>query len=237
MLRQSRDLHLFGPASRGAQRVQIEHQCAILSPHSLISALFLSVTIGTAATFSDWQFRQSFEITNTGLTRISLPVETLDAARPDLADLRFADAAENEMPYLIDRPARPAPPVRTARAFQAQLLPDSTLITLETGVTQAVTGITLVTPATDFIKAVQVAGSTDGKAWRDLASGIPIFHQPNGASQLRVDFPAGEWPFLRLTILAMTRPLSVTRISPCREAARTTWPVRLCNSRIVTVFM
>src|ERR1035438_7201927 len=38
-------------------------------------------------------------------------------------------------------------------------------------------------------------------------------------------------------ILATTRPLSVTRISPCREACRTSSPVRLCSSLIVTVFM
>ena len=96
------------------------------------------------------------------------------------------------MPYVIERPARPAPPIRTARSFQAQLLPDSTLITLETGATQSVSGITLVTPATDFIKAVQVAGSADGRAWRDLASGIPIFHQPNGASHEVSPFRSGS---------------------------------------------
>jgi hypothetical protein len=167
---------------------------------SLMAALCTPWATSNAATFSEWQFRQSFEISNTGLIKISLPLETLDAARPDLADLRFADSAENEMPYVIERPARPAPPIRSARSFQAQLLPDSTLITLETGTTQSVSGITLVTPATDFIKAVLVAGSTDGNAWQDLASGIPIFHQPNGASQLRVEFPRGVWPFLRLTI-------------------------------------
>jgi hypothetical protein len=172
---------------------------AFQSVLTLVAALCACV-ISNASTFPDWQFRQSFEISNAGLTKISLPIETLDAARLDLADLRFADSAENEMPYAIERPARPAPPVRTARSFQAQLLPDNTLITLETGATQSVSGITLVTPATDFIKAVQVAGSADGKAWRDLASGIPIFHQPNGASQLRVEFPSGVWPFLRLTI-------------------------------------
>ena len=38
-------------------------------------------------------------------------------------------------------------------------------------------------------------------------------------------------------ILATTRPLSVTRISPCRAASRTSAPVRLCNSLIVIVFM
>src|ERR1019366_1367486 len=38
-------------------------------------------------------------------------------------------------------------------------------------------------------------------------------------------------------ILATIRPLSVTRISPCCEACRTSSPVRLCSSLIVTVFM
>ena len=39
------------------------------------------------------------------------------------------------------------------------------------------------------------------------------------------------------TILAIVRPLSVTRICPCREAWRTNSPVFAWSCRIVTVFM
>jgi hypothetical protein len=170
-----------------------------------VGQLFLLATLGLplvtrAATFSDWQFRQTYEVSTAGLVKLSLPPDTLNAARPDFADLRLADSAGNEMPYLIERPVAPARVVRPALSFRAQLGPDSTLLTIETGLTQQAGSIILSTPANDFIKAVQISGSADGTSWQTVASGVPIFRQPNGASQLRLDFPATVGPFLRLTI-------------------------------------
>ncbi len=57
---------------------------------------------------SDWQHEQTLNISTTGLVKINLPVETLDAARPALEDLRLYDDAGNEVPYVITRPV-PSP--------------------------------------------------------------------------------------------------------------------------------
>src|ERR1017187_2010406 len=99
----------------------------------------------------------------------------------------------------------------------------------------------------------------------DQVAGIKVEHQPRASRSSEMPIvlsvpPDPSWPvsislfasglmYLRRAkygtlvgsasgpLLATARPLSVTRISPCREACRTSSPVRLCSSLIVTVFM
>ncbi|HEX7618094.1 MAG TPA: hypothetical protein VF480_05165, partial [Verrucomicrobiae bacterium] len=89
-----------------------------------------------AALPSDWQHTQQFDVSAPGLVKISLPVETLDAARPALEDLRLYDEAGNELPFLITRPVPSAKAVQGARSFQVSLNAAATVITMETGLTQ-----------------------------------------------------------------------------------------------------
>jgi hypothetical protein len=60
--------------------------------------------------------------------------------------------------------------------------------------------VTLETPATDFLKGVNVEGSRDGRTWETVSSGQPIFRMRNGAGELHLVFPSGVWPWLRLTV-------------------------------------
>jgi len=166
----------------------------------LVAAALLSIGVSKGGTFSEWQFRQQLEISSTGLTKFSLPLDTIDSARPDLADLRLTDASGNEIPYLIELPQPTGKELRIAKSFKVELDPSSTIIHLETGMTQPLGSLQLITPSASFIKAVSVAGSADGKTWQAIASGQPIFRQPNGASQLRLELPPGPWAFLRLTV-------------------------------------
>ena len=163
-------------------------------------ALTLGFSIPAANLPAEWQREQPFNVPAPGLVKLSLPVETLDAARPALEDLRLYDDAGNELPYLIERPTPVTKVVQTPKSFHISLNPGNTVITLETGLTQPLDSITLESPANSFLKPVRVEGSTDGKRWQILAEGQPIFCQPNGASQLQVSFPAGTWPWLRLTV-------------------------------------
>jgi hypothetical protein len=169
-----------------------------------LRALLLCTLAGSmpvmAALPSEWQHAQQFDVSTPGLVKISLLVETLDAARPALEDLRLYDDAGNELPFLITRPVPSARAVQSARSFQVSLNPASTIITLETGLAQPLEGVTLESPAANFIKAVRVEGSADGQNWQRLAEGQPIFRQLSGASQLHVSFPAGQWRWLRFTV-------------------------------------
>ena len=156
--------------------------------------------IRAAALPGDWQREQAFEVSNAGLIKLDLPIETLDSARPGLEDLRLYDNAGNEIPYLIHRPIPVARIVRDVSSFRVSLNPDSTVVSLQTGLSQSLDDVLLESPAENFIKSVRVEGSTDGNRWQSLAQGQMIFRQANGASMLHVGFPNGSWPWLRLII-------------------------------------
>jgi hypothetical protein len=162
--------------------------------------LLAVLTVAAAEPSGEWKHVQQFEVAQPGLIKLSLPAETLNAARPALEDMRILDAAGREMPFLIERPSRSAAVEHRAKRFDVNLAGQATVISVETGVAQPIEAITLETPASGFIKAAKVEGSRDRQSWQTLADGQPVFRQPNGASQLRVVIPAGVWPFLRVTV-------------------------------------
>jgi hypothetical protein len=168
---------------------------AVISVFTLLATPTLN-----AALPGEWEREQSFDVATPGLLKLSLSVATLDSARAGLEDLRLCDDAGNEVPFLILHPAPASKVIQPAKNFRVQLNPSTTVVTLETGLTQSIDGVTLETPAQNFIKAVRVDGSADGKGWQPLAQGQPIFRQPYGAGQLHVSFPAGAWRWLRLTV-------------------------------------
>jgi hypothetical protein len=131
---------------------------------------------------------------------LSLPLDTLDAARAGLEDLRVLDPQGNEVPYLVERFSHPQRVTRAAKTFKAILESGATVLALETGFAEPVDAITLETPATSFLKPVSLEGSTDGAQWQALAHGAPVFRQLGGAAQLQLAVPEGRWPFLRVTV-------------------------------------
>jgi hypothetical protein len=149
---------------------------------------------------SDWQREQLFGVATSGLVKMSLPVQTLDSARPMLEDLRLYDDAGNEVPYMIWRPVPVPKAVQAAKSFQNRLNPTTTLITLETGLTQPVDRVSLESPAGNFLKAVRVESSMDGQRWQLLVQGQPIFSQPWGANHLQVSFPPVVAKWLRISV-------------------------------------
>ena len=174
----------------------------LIFPASLLQvcALLLCVSAIAANLPSDWQHDQSFDVSTTGLVKISLPVETIDGARSALEDLRLYDAAGNEVPYVIERPT-PVPKVeQEAKSLQVSISGNTTVMTLETGVAQPLDAVRLESPATDFIKAVRIENSDDGEHWQVSAQGQPIFRQPDGASNLQVSFPPISAKWFRVTV-------------------------------------
>jgi hypothetical protein len=149
---------------------------------------------------AEWQHEQHFEASAPGIVKFSLPLATLDAARPALEDLRLYDDAGLEVPYLIERPRPLAKVVQAAKSFRVTVNAATTVLTIETGLAQPLGGVTLETPANSFVKPVQIEASEDGQTWKTLFLGEPIFRQPDGASQLCLFLPPGTWPWLRLTV-------------------------------------
>ena len=154
-----------------------------------------------AEPFPEWAHRQTFRIEAAGLVKISLPANTLDQARADLADVRLTDSQGSEIAYLIEFPRPPRETRHGARNFQVTLGTETTTVTLETGTGDPLAGVTLQTPATTFIKAVEVQGSDNLSHWQLLGAGLPLFRQGQGREeQLFLPLPRGSWPFLRMTI-------------------------------------
>ncbi len=192
-----------------------------------ILTLALVFQIHAAGLPAEWRHEQPFAVPAPGLVKLSLPVATLDAARPALEDLRLYDDTGNEMPYLIERPVPEVKVVQNVKSFHVSLTPSNTVIVLETGLARPLDDVTLETPAGSFIKPVRVEGSTDLKRWQVLEQGQPIFRQPDGVNRLHVSFPAGTWPWLRLTVDDQrTPPIPVTgahiRVA-VTESAPTEW--------------
>jgi hypothetical protein len=148
----------------------------------------------------EWRNTQSLEVPAKGLVRVNVPAATRDAAQPGLEDLRIVDSTGNQVPYLIERllpgPESTIPPTE----FRSTIENGVTHLNLKTGTSAPITGVSLETPATHFMKAADVEGSNDGKTWAKLAGGDSLFQLPNGATKLRVSFPEGSWQFLRITI-------------------------------------
>ncbi len=179
-------------------------------PLGLAALLGLSLQ-AVALAPNEWRHTQALEVDAQGLVRVDLPPETLDAARPALEDLRIVDGAGNEVPYVIQQLVPSPDSTHRPAEFNTAIENGMTTVTLRTGTTAILNGITLETPAEEFIKAVRIEGSHDGKTWQELAIGLPIFRQRSGAEKLHVSFDEGTWEFLRLTIADdRTQPIPFT---------------------------
>jgi hypothetical protein len=166
----------------------------------LIGAFLCAESFGEI-TPNEWRCNQTIDVPTTGLVRVNVPPETLNAARRDLADVRIADSAGREVPYLIDRPMPRRESALRSQELRTALEPTATRITLTTGTRSVLKGVTFETPpGVEFIKAVGVEGSHDGATWLQLASDKPIFRMAGGAANPSVSFSEGVWEFLRLTI-------------------------------------
>ena len=206
------------------------------APQLLFALLALSsFSLHAANLPADWHYDQSFSLSTGGLTKLSLPLETLDAARPALEDLRLFDDAGNEVPFVIERPVPTVKIVRTVKSFQVAMQPRATVITIETGLTQPLDTVTLETPALDFLKPVRIEASADGRTWQTLAQGQPVFRQPNGASRLQLNFASGLWAWLRLTVDdERSKPIPFTGAqvhTPVTESAPVEWKTGLISER------
>jgi hypothetical protein len=152
-----------------------------------------------AITSSEWAHVQSLEVSEAGLTKISLPESTLDLAQAGLADLRVLGPGGDEVPYLIQIPTRPAPTVRSPRATRIELQTFSTQLTIETGTTHPIDRVALNTPASDFVKAARLEISTDGRQWELVSDGMQLARQP-GIEALTLPLNQVSASHLRITI-------------------------------------
>jgi hypothetical protein len=147
-----------------------------------------------------WKYRQELRVPSAGLVRAGIPWETLDALRPNLGDLRLVNPDGVETSFAVDRPFSIPPVTRQPRTFAVELGSSETVIRMETGLDKPVRGVLLHTPAKEFLKAIRIEGSQDGRDWKTVLQGVPVFRQADGAGQLHMELPPAVWRWLRLTV-------------------------------------
>ncbi len=167
---------------------------------AIVTLLSTALPARAADVPSEWRQQQDVGVPGPGLVRLNIPTETLGASRPELEDLRLYDPDGREVPYAVEQMLPTGRIARGPRTFDVSLVPNSTVITMETGLAEPIDGVTLTTPAGNFIKAVNVEGSNDRMTWASIAGGIPVFRQTGGASQLHLRLPPAKRAFLRLTV-------------------------------------
>jgi hypothetical protein len=167
-----------------------------------LSVLFLLLTNAVfAGPFPpEWKNIQTVQLDKAGMVKMSLPAETIAASRPGLEDLRLFDDQGREVPFLLERPVQLPKSVRAPARFDVAMEAEKTIATLETGMVQPLAGVTLQSPARNFMKAVLLEGSGDGKTWEMIAQHQPVFRLADGASRLFLPFPPATCAFLRVTL-------------------------------------
>ncbi len=172
-------------------------------PLALLAVLaFLVVHSVSAAVFdpAEWEFRQDVEVPAAKVVKLALPSALIGAGQRGLADLRLADPDGNVVPFLVQHPvARRAASIAPS-STRVTLEGNSTVVLVQTGVTTPIDAATLQAGTGRFMKALLVEGSADGASWKTLRRGAPLFNEPGGPAQWQVEFEAGTWAFLRLTL-------------------------------------
>jgi hypothetical protein len=167
----------------------------------LVAMLLLAAATRLPAALnpSEWEHRQTLDLTTPGLVKIPLPAETLDLALPDLDDLRLLGPAGEEVPYAVEIPATPEPTRQAPTTFRVRLQKSATELVIETGTTAPLDAVELDTPATTFIKSARLEISTDGNRWELIGDGYPLARQP-GIDDTTLYVGRVAAAFLRVTI-------------------------------------
>jgi hypothetical protein len=170
---------------------------------------------------ADWRRRQELAVTQPGLVRVALPVETLEAARPDLADLRLVDPAGGEMAFALERTELAPWRLRAPESQAGTVEDDATVFVLQTGTDDRIAGLEIDAGQQSFLTRATVEAADDGQTWRLLGRHLPLYDRGGQLRALQLDFPPGSYPYLRLTLDRLNgRHIALRRISLLTHSAQ-----------------
>jgi Protein of unknown function (DUF3999) len=176
----------------------------------LVATVWLSVVSSHAQTsLSSWPY---FVEVNSipgapGIYDIVVPLQVMDKAREDLADLRLYDSAGREIPYAV-RIRREVHDQReiSATIFNEAVVGSSTSeVSVDLGENPgAHNEVEIQTAGANFRRQVEVEGSDSGKEWRTLnARGVLLSFksQNNAVESSRVAYPSSRYRYLRVRVI------------------------------------
>lgn len=157
--------------------------------------------------FDAWQFTQSIPVTKPGLTRLDIPTATLNAARPQLEDLRVISPSGGETPIIVRWPwvGQELLP-KILDTFDMRLVDRTTELTFTTNTDEPLKAIELDAAAPRFLKAARIESSSDGATWQTLVANTVIFREPGYGEHLRIKLPSQRCARLRVIIDDQSSP-------------------------------
>lgn len=180
---------------------------------TLGAVLILAAAQGSGGPFREWRTTQELPVARPGLVAVTLPGDTLDAAKSGLEDLRILDPAGREVPWAPEQSPRPRPGPRPAASFETILTEGATELRIVTGLDEPLARVELEMSSWDFVKAARIEESADGRDWSLVRDGEPLFSAPGGARKTSIELPPARRPRLRVTLDdRRSRPVPVTAV-------------------------
>ncbi len=220
---------------------------AILFLVVIVSAFATVVVLGDSA-LSSWPFIAEVTLTRAdgGLYEFAVPLQVMDKARDDLADLRLYDSAGREIPYAVRvrRQIDEAQPV-SGRIFNQATVGNASEVSVDLGESPGEHNeVEIETAGTNFRRAVAVEGSDTGADWKLLKTGDVIFSFTsvnNTARSGRVNYPISRFRYLRVRVSADERvdrePPAITGVrvwlANREKGAAVTWPVAVPSYQLL----
>jgi uncharacterized protein DUF3999 len=124
----------------------------------------------------------------------------LTRAGAGLSDLRLFDAAGREVPYLLVPPRRRGPEWRAGRVLPILATKKASGFEVELGSGERIDRLRIRGLPAPFLKRFRLEGSGDRSRWTLLVAEGTLFDLPEeGLTRTEVDFPEGDFRYLRLT--------------------------------------
>jgi hypothetical protein len=177
----------------------------------LLAAIALSIiSVFAQTSLSSWPY--FVELTpragTSGTNDIVVPLQVLDKAREDLADLRLYDTHGQEIPYAVRIRTEVDDKREVAVSVFNQATSGSTSSEMSVDLGENPgehNEVEVVTAGANFRRRVDLDGSDSGKEWRTLRSGEMVFNfvaQNSTVESNRVNYPTSRYRYLRVRAFA-----------------------------------
>lgn len=175
---------------------------------TILAALVLVVSVYAQTSLSLWPYYVEVrpQQSSPGLYEVLVPLEVMDKARPDLADLRLFDSANREVPYAIRirREIDQKYQIDTRLFNYALAGSDISEVSVDLGENPGEHNeVEIDTDGSNFRRQVEIQGSDSGSEWRTLTSDGMLFSfssQNSAAESTRVQYPTSRYRYLRLRV-------------------------------------
>ena len=162
-----------------------------------------------AEQLTHWEWCQEIKLPDapkSGACQFLLGSKILDAARPDLHDLRLFDATGREVPYALRiREGRNEERAYSVREFNQVKLPDRSVeVSLDLGeATHQHNRIEVNTGGVNYRRFLSLDGSDNSKDWKPILQRKPltyIVHEGAVFDGRQISYPASQFRYLRVHV-------------------------------------